>query len=408
MPTPQTVDAFTRFFSNAFNEKDIIGTSTGFQVFFGRPEAGLSRTVLSPDALAIDVDIIRGNRKTAALISRGVSTSAESLDKTLSTKTQEYTAVSRKFPLIEEAGSIEATQLLKRLAGENPYQPMSQEEKLRFLFAKEIIPEQIVRIFRRTERSAAESVLDGVMTAVDGAAGDATLTYDFKRNSDNTIDKTGSEWNTGTPDIIGDIDELCEEIRINGKMTPDMIVMGEGAYSSFKQDATVLARADNRRIEMIQVSIVNPVPERFNKFVEAGFLPAGTLRTDKGYVLWIFTYVDSYDTNAGVDTKYMPTDKVLVCSSKARADRYFGPNEQLPVTEVERLWMISKFGIDPNIVIPAPQNILGENHALVNGMFYFDAYQEVDRKRITFRTQCAPIYATTQTDAFGTLTDLLV
>jgi hypothetical protein len=40
-------------------------------------------------------------------------------------------------------------------------------------------------------------------------------------------------------------------------------------------------------------------------------------------------------------------------------------------------------------------------------MFYNDAYQAEDGKKIAVRTQTAPIFATTQTDAFVTLTDLI-
>jgi hypothetical protein len=32
--------------------------------------------------------------------------------------------------------------------------------------------------------------------------------------------------------------------------------------------------------------------------------------------------------------------------------------------------------------------------------FYFDAYRSEDKKRVSVRTQSAPIFATTQTDAF--------
>lgn len=409
MSTPTPPNGFTRVMVEAFNEKRVITGSTAFQTFFGRVEAGMSKTIISPDALDIDIDIVRGNRKTSAFIHRGVSTSARSIDKQKNTKTQEYTSFSRKFPLIEELGDVEAVQLTKRLAGENPYKPMSQQEKMRFLVMEEHAPAHISRIMRRCEVAASESVLDGVMTAVDG---DTVDIYDFKRNSDNTIDKTGDEWNTGTPTIIADLDDLCEIVFKNGKLRPDMCVMGDGAMSAFLNDATVAARADNRSFasDFIQISMVNPVPERFSKFVEAGLQPRGMIKTDKGYNLWLFTNVDIYDDDAGNDdVKFMPTDKVLVCSSMARADRYFGPNERLPIDEMDRMWMISMFGIDPNAVLPAPDiNLQGDLHAIVRDMFYFDAYKSGDAKRLTFRTQAAPIYATTQTDAFGTLTDLLV
>ena len=411
MSTPTPPNGFTRIMVDMFNEKRVITGSTAFQTFFGRPEAGLSKTIISPDALVADIDIVRGNRKTSAFISRGVSASARSIDKQKNTKTQTFTSFSRKYPLIEELGDVDTVQLTKRIAGENPYQPLTQQERLRFLVVDDHAPEHVSRIMRRCEVAAAESVLDGVMTAVDGAAGDTALTYDFKRNSDNTIDKTGSEWNTGTPTIIADLDELANAVFINGKMKPDMCVMGDGAWGAFINDTAIKARADNRALsaDFIQISMANPVPERFAKFVVAGLQPRGMIKTDVGYELWLFTNVDVYDDDAGNDdVKFMPTDKVLVCSSLARADRYFGPNERMPISDVDRMWMISMFGIDPNMSLPAPSiNLQGSLHAIVRDMFYFDAYQAEDKKRITFRTQAAPIYATTQTDAFVTLNGLI-
>ena len=40
-------------------------------------------------------------------------------------------------------------------------------------------------------------------------------------------------------------------------------------------------------------------------------------------------------------------------------------------------------------------------------MFHFDAYRSPDNKTVYLRTQSAPIYATTQTDAICVLKDLL-
>jgi len=40
-------------------------------------------------------------------------------------------------------------------------------------------------------------------------------------------------------------------------------------------------------------------------------------------------------------------------------------------------------------------------------MFYCDAYPSGDKKKVTIRTQSAPIFATTQTDAFLTFTSVI-
>jgi len=56
---------------------------------------------------------------------------------------------------------------------------------------------------------------------------------------------------------------------------------------------------------------------------------------------------------------------------------------------------------------PMPPNIKNQSAIISPAMFYSDAYKAQDDKKITIRTQAAPIYATTQTDAFVTFSGLI-
>ena len=118
--TPIATDQFTRFMAELFNESEIIGVSTVGQSYFGNPANNMSKTIYSPDKNDIDIDIMRGTERIAALIPRGtVSRHLGSLQQ--NTDTQNFTSFSRKFPLGEEMGDINADEILNRLAGENPY-----------------------------------------------------------------------------------------------------------------------------------------------------------------------------------------------------------------------------------------------------------------------------------------------
>lgn len=405
MSAPIALNAFTRIMDESFDEKRIIAVPTLFQSLYGRPGVAGSKTIFSPNSSIIDIDIVKGNRKIAAFIQRGTSASGRSIDKQKNTKSHEFTSVARKFGLIEEVGDIDSDQLLDRMPGENPFAITTKQERLRMLALNDHIPTHVDRILRRCEIAAKESTLTGEMIAVDGST---TLKYDFFRDADNIIDKTGSEWDTGTPTIIADLDEGCRIVNINGKARPDYTLFGEGAMQAYYNDPTIAARADNRTLsELIRVSINNPVPPRYKHLVDAGAIPQGSLTTDLGYLLWIFTYPEVYEDDAGTSFNFMPTDQVLIGSTTARTDRYFGPSDRLPFTELDRQFMISEFGIDPNISIPMNRNVMNRNHAMPSGMFFFDA-ERFSNKRISITTQAAPIYAPTQTDAFVTLTDLLV
>ena len=94
--TPNAVDPFSRFMADAFDEKEAISVPTGFQAFFGNP-AGGGRTLFNPNSLVVDIDIIRGNKKTAALIPRGmISRPLGSAQKNMNV--ENFTSFSRKYP----------------------------------------------------------------------------------------------------------------------------------------------------------------------------------------------------------------------------------------------------------------------------------------------------------------------
>jgi hypothetical protein len=342
-------------------------------------------------------DIMRGNEKTAALIPRGmVSRPLGPTQK--NTNIQKYTNFNRVYPLAEEEGDISADQLITRQAGENPYENRTQEQRIRIL-ALEHHQEHVRRIVRLQERLAAESVLEGTMPAILDTT-DTDLIYDFRRNAANII-TVGTAW-TGAADIMGDIDNGCSKVRQNGRVTPDMMILAGDALEAFLENSDIQTLADNRRFELIHINSEMGVPAKFAKFVENGFIPRGRLRTAAGYELWMFTYIDGYNNTAGTWVDYMPSGYVSICSSQARCDRYFGPPERLPNVPARDQLYQQLFGMNPAAPLMPPK-VRGLGSTVLAGMFHFDAYYAPDWKTATVRTQAAPIFATTHTDAFATL-----
>jgi len=395
------VDPATRFMAAMFDERDIIGVPTGFQAFFGRPETG-AQTIFNPDSSNVDIDIIRGNEKIAALIHRGGN--SRFLNGNKATNEQKYTSFSRQYPLIEEEGDIVSDQLIRRMAGENPYELKTRLNRARILGFNQH-KENVKRIIRTSETLAASAILNGTHVAISGTT-NTDLIYDFQRNSDLTSITVDVAWDQASADILGDLDGACESLRSTGHVTADMSIIGGDAMDALVNDDVIQNQADNRRFELIQVSTNNPVPDRFSKFIEGGFIARGRLRTPKGYELWMFTYSDVYDTDAGTSTKYMPENKALVCFSGARCDRYFGPPEVLPMTAAKAALYQELMGFNP-MAPEMPNNVKGQMHAVDPRMFYFDLYVSGDDKKFTVRSQAAPIFATTMTDCFATLDGLI-
>ena len=144
----------------------------------------------------------------------------------------------------------------------------------------------------------------------------------------------------------------------------------------------------------------------FHHLVAGGAIPRGLLETPEGYSLWLFTYLDSYEADNGTDTPYMPVDKMLIGSSKARCDRYFGPAEMLPLTPDRIACYEQYFGFSP-VAPPLPPTIANMAAVVNPAMFYCDAYVNGNFTAITSRTQTAPIFAPTMVDAFVVLTGLI-
>jgi len=400
--TPNAADPFSRFMAEMYDERDLISVSTGFLSFFGNPANG-GKTFFSPDKNIVDIDIIRGNEKIAALIPRGtVSRSLGSLQKNVSD--QNYTSFSRKFPLSEEEGDLSAEQLIDRVAGENPYQQATQQSRLRIL-ARDKHTENMRRTIRMFEVLAVQSLMTGKQDAIIGTS-DTNLQYNFQRSAGNTITVTIG-WNQTSATIMADIDTACDRARTQGKVMPDFMGIGGNAMDAFLADPDVKEKADNRRFELIEISDKNPVPAKFAKQIAGGWVPRGRLRTPKGYELWMFTYVDVYTNSSGNPVKYMPETKAVITSvAMARMDRYFGPRERLPFTPAEIAEYQSLFGLNL-AASPMPPKVRAAGDVIRPEMFYTDAYRTADKKKLSIRTQSAPIFATTVTDGVVVLDGLV-
>lgn len=399
MLTPQAADQFARFMATMFDDREGMPAPGGFCSFFGRRETG-ANIIFSPDSETIDIDIIRGNEKIAALIQRGLNSRAISGQK--NTQEQQNSSFSRVFPLIEEEGDITASQLVKALAGEARYNSgKTRHDRMREL-AMIVYFEQMRRHARTFEVLAASSIITGKQPAILNTT-NADLLYDFRRNSANFI-TVGTAWSNVASDILADIDGACFKVRQNGRSMPDMAILSTVDMDSFIKNTVVKDTADNRRFELIQVNTNNPVPPKFDRFVENGFIPRGLLRTPKGFELWLFTYIDTFQTDAGTATFYLPDNKTIICSSQARMDVYFGPPETLPVTQAHAQWFREMFGFNLEAA-PMPRNFQGKKWSeIMSAATYVDAYPSPGNKRVSVRVQSAPIFATTQTDSIVTIT----
>jgi hypothetical protein len=396
--TPNATDQYTRFMVGMFDEREVQNIPTAFQSFFGGNAS--SRTVFEEDAGTIEIDILRANgERLAPTVHRGqASTPVDTENNT----DEEFTNFVRKWPLIEKESHINSDQLLKRLAGENPFSGRTKMDRNRQL-AKNLHFDDVRKTIRTMEFLAMQSILTGTQPAKIGTS-NPSLIYDFRRKSTHNVNVV-NPWNGGSAAINDDLDDACELIEADAYSTPKFCGIGDDAMAALIRDDEIQTVADNRRFELIQVSTKNPVPPEFERFIKAGWIARGLLKTLRGRNLWLFNNNQRYTNSAGVSTRYMPSDKAFILDTDARMDRYFGPRDGFDPTAQDVAMGQEYFGFSINTP-PMPSNVQAPG-IIDPRMFYFDFYRGKGNKTITLRSQSAPIYPTTQTDAIVVLSNLI-
>ena len=402
MITPGLMDNYSRYMDSLFDEKELLFVDTVWQQFFGKPAHGGSKTVYSPYSEVVDIDIKRAaGEPLAAMIHRG--TNSRPLNLQQNTVLDQWTSFSRVFPLCEEMGDITASQINKRVFGEDPYAAFDTATRTRIL-AREHHMEHIRRYIRLFEALAGSAILTGQHPSLTGNTNTDNW-YDFRRNS-NLIITPAVPWDAVGADILGDIDAGIDSLRQIGKVKPNFIMFGGSVCDVFLNDTKIKEFADIRGYSLVRAgSEMFTLPSNLQELVAAGADAIGRLTTPRGRTLYILTYDGVYTDTAGVYQNYMPLDMVLMGFYGARCDRYFGPPERLPIVSADIQLYQDMFGMNLNTPV-MPANIKG-GAIITPQMFYNDAYRSNDAKKISIRTQCAPIFATTQTDAFLTMTSVL-
>lgn len=395
MANPIVVDTYQRVMAPAFDEREIIGNSTVFQTMFSRANGS---TIFSPNAEDITLDVIRGNEKTAKLRVRG-SGAEDSGDDQKSTIQQRFSRFDRVFPLISQDGTLRANQFNKALSGEQPYSPLSKSERARVL-AMKMHQEHFRRIIRKQEILAAQMYRTGEMNV--NESGSEKLTYPRNSSLTSTL---SNQWTDGTNgDPLGDLSDACVALRQIGKVSADYAIMGITAFDAFVNHPKVATAADNRRLSYLSLGFdsMKPMNPVFSDLVAAGLAYQGWVKIS-GWDLQVFTYYDIYETDAGVATDYMPKGEVVVGSSRARYDRYFGPGE-LTEDSIDSMIYRDVFGMDPMAsggVLPMNT----KNVALFDPrMFVCSASKDANRG-YKIITQSAPIYGMTQVDSVYRITN---
>lgn len=379
-----------------FSDMEKIKVSRGFLSAFGR---GNSRTVFVDNARELTIDLIRGEKKISQLLQRVSGDGETNIGSNVKNTTAEkFQNVSRVFPLIKERGSVSFDETLDRVAGEIPINSgMMSIERARIKFA-EIVMTNFKKMAGRMELEASESLRTAIITLDDGEV------YDFDRAANNTI-VPAILWSVvATAVPIDNLDDLADSLQENGKTEGMASVFGTDAFTSFLATDQITAIADNRRLNFVQAGDsrgLPGIPADMQWMIDAGFKYAAYVTTNKGRTIFIFTYNEKYQTDAGVWTPFMPTKDVLLFDHMARFDRYFGPRIRFDLeTEEERVMnrLLGLENLHSQVINDSvPVGVLDAR------MFHHDAFLGDNKTVIGIETYTGPIYAPTHVDAAGIL-----
>lgn len=228
--------------------------------------------------------------------------------------------VNKKFkpPIYKEAGALNAFDLIKRQAGENPFQdPNFQANAVARAFR--VFRKLEKKIRRAVELMASQVLQTGTLTLTD-SDGNALYTIDFKPKATH-FPTAGTIWGQTGADPLGDLRSLGDVIRADGLVDPDTLVFGDDAFDEFLKDDEVKARFDNRRYELGRVA-----PQMLG---QGGTYQGDIMIGNYRYAMW--TYSGRYkDPQTGASTRYMDPGKVVMLSSTGtRLDLTFGAIPQI-------------------------------------------------------------------------------
>jgi hypothetical protein len=405
---PTVPDLYSRVVVETFDDRNAAPIDTGFLAFFSRG-TGVDKYTLDPNA--VEINIIRGYEQLAKMVQRGMQ-SRPLGSVTKPTKDIAFTTIDRTFPLIKELADMDLSQLDKRFPNDPVYTSGNANLRQRRLteLATTYHGEHVKRSIRTMEYLAAQSILTGTMPSLLDTV-DTDLIYDFNRSS-NMFITAAALWTLTSTNPLIDLDAMWDAIRRNGKAKMDMVLCGQTSAQAFIDNTIIKELAENRRYEMAKVGNMSGnvkmvgddvnVPQKFAPFIDAGFTCFARIWTPKQREMFLFTYEGIYQDDALAWQNYMPVDLVLGAASDARCDRYFGPDDTMPNNRMREAFYREVFGISKNQIVTRPQNLKG-NNTVRPEWFWFDAYSDPTWTAYTCRTQIAPIFAPTQTDAFAVL-----
>ncbi len=213
---------------------------------------------------------------------------------------------------VKPKDAVNAAEIISRqpgsLVGPAPSKQQSWDARV-----ADIMSEQRKSIERRWEWLASKAVIDGAVTLVDNDYPEVTV--DFGRDANHTVVLTGGDkWDSGTQDILGDINEwrfMARQAKFGGPIT--RMTVGTNAWAAMAADPAIMELMDTN-IRGTQVDL--------NRGTQQGEVVEYMGRLDA--TLDVYLYRDYYEDAAGNTTDFMDAGDVVLTGPNVDGVRCFG------------------------------------------------------------------------------------
>jgi hypothetical protein len=273
--------------------------------------------------------------------------------------------------------------LVNRLPGIDPFSASYTEYSAQLLtYMMQGFALMDDKIKRSVELQAAQILQTGKLNLTDDV-GNILYTLDFSPKASHfpqcgVTAGYGPVWSNAGATNITDLQLLANDIRANGKLTPNKLIMGQGALRNFLDNDAVQKIFDNRRIDIGDVDpMLADAGATFQGVVWVGNYP---------FQLWGYpeTYTDPVTQNA---TKFVEDDKVIMLSDKTRLDKV---SARVPLP----------LGVDPRFAGFLPGRVTDLEAGLDVTP---NVYGTPNGKQITGELESRTLLIPVQIDGFGAL-----
>lgn len=255
----------------------------------------------------VEIDIVRGDEDVAIVVNDlGTGSRMNTVDL--------YTNKAFKPPIFDEAMALNSHDLIKRIAGQDPFADPNFRGNLvsQMLSGMHRIA---AKISRSIELQASQVLQTGKLSLTDSNAV-ALYELDFKPKTTHFVTAAVS-WATATgAQMLANLEAMGEVIRNDGLDNPDQLLMGVDAFEKFISNADVQKRFDLLKIDLGSIGMAQEVGN--------GGTLQGTIQLGH-YKYAIYTYGGRFKHPVtGVKTPFLDPGKVVMRASGGRLDLTFG------------------------------------------------------------------------------------